>query len=455
MKNLFDIVLKLEQTKSDIEADLAEKTKIIENASSVEFDATSNIYRLDDTKWTSNDEIGGIKAEIVAEVAEAIKAANIATYAYLYDEDNDGKEKFSTVTGMKACIKAAKDAVTTGTENKLMSPAAATKFNTAYDEIADKYEIINKVSTQVGKIEVAKAEINKFVNDAANNDFKLDTEVPAAGKTANNLVDQITAINAKTLDLVPAAISAVNTELESYKKQYDEIGKLKVDWSVAKADIANLYKKAHEADASLTATAFEKDLNAINDNVAKISEELEKNATSATSVAETTAVDLAKQKEELKKINNYPLYVANTKAYDEANKLYNEVSTALANAKKTVSALKDNVKDEYLPQLNAFDAKLSAENTAMNTKDKDWDKYATNLANVKASLENYQAQIANILKAAQEASQVDESLDYNKDGEINDADQRAAQTDAQEGVLNLDTYFDWVNKFIKYSSNNK
>ena len=228
---------------------------------------------------------------------------------------------------------------------------------------------------------------------------------------------------------------------------------MKVDWSVAKADFDNLYKKAHEADNSLEKTAFEKRLDGVNDAVSKISDELEKYAITAS----TLNIDekLKDPKKELKIIKNYPLFVANNKAYDEANKLHKEVSDALVAAKTAVEALKDNVKAEFMPQLTAFDDKLAAENTAMNAENDDWTAKAANLAAVKTNLEAYKTQIANVLKAAQEANKVDESLDYNKDGEINDKDHLAAQDDTTNGVITLDTYYDWVNKFVDYQKNNK
>lgn len=456
LKNLFDIVLKLENTKEAITKELTKCNENVAAAPEVEFDQTKDEYRFNKNKWLTEDKstdvVGGIKAEIVAEVEAAINEANKATYAYLYDAYNDGTEAFATVTGMQYLINVAKDKVQTGADNKEMSAAAATSFKAAYDEIADKYEVINKVKTQVGKIEVAKAKIAELAPGGVPT---VDAEVPAEGKVAKNLVDQIAAINAQTLDLVPAAIKGVDTELTSYKEQYEAIGKLKVDWSVAKADIANLYLKAKEADASLDETTFEKRLDAVNTAVTEISTDLEKKATSATTVAEATAEKLAKQTEELKIINNYPLYVANNKAYDEANKLHKEVSDALAAAKTAVEALKDNVKAEFMPQLTAFDGKLAAESTALNAKNEDWTAQASNLAAVKTNLEAYKTQIANVLKAAQEANKVDESLDYNKDGEINDLDQRAAQDATIAGSIRLDTYFDWVNKFVDYQMNNK
>lgn len=456
LKNLFDIVLKLENTKKDITDELTKCNENVAAAPDVEFDQTKDEYRFNKNKWLTEDKntdvVGDIKTEIVTEVKAAIDEANKATYAYLYDANNDGTEAFATVTGMQYLINVAKDKVQTGADNKEMSAAAAASFKTAYDEIANKFEVINKVNTQVGKIEVAKAKIGELAPSGVPT---VDAEVPAEGKVAKNLVDQIAAINAQTLDLVPAAIKGVDTELTSYKEQYKAIGKLKVDWSVAKADIANLYLKAKEADASLDETTFEKRLDAVNTAVTEISADLEKKATSATTVAEATAEKLAKQTEELKIINNYPLYVANNKAYDEANKLHKDVSDALAAAKTAVEALKDNVKAEFMPQLTAFDGKLAAESTALNAKNEDWTAQASNLAAVKTNLEAYKTQIANVLKAAQEANKVDESLDYNKDGEINDLDQRAVLNNVVDGVVVLDTYFDWLNKFINYQKENK
>ena len=452
LKNLFDIVLDLEKEKDAIKAHLDDCNAKVDKATQVEFTQNEDAYRFKTTNWLDEannvDKIGDIETKIKTEVKAAIEAANLATLDYLYDGAKTGKEPFASVTGMQSLINDAKDAVDTGAENKKMSPKAATAFNKEYDEIAYKIVTINNVDKQVGKIQLAKDEIGKLLT--AEGTPKIDL---TAGTSAKNLVDQIAAINAKTLDLVPNAIEAVNGQLEDYKTKYAEIGALKVDWSVAKADIANLFKKAHEADNSLTETAFEEKLDSVNKAVTAISEELEKNATTASTL--DIEKKLNDQKNELKIIKYYPLYVANNKAYDEANKLHKEVSDALAAAKTAVEALKDNVKAEFMPQLTAFDGKLAAESTALNAKNEDWTAQASNLAAVKTNLEAYKTQIADVLKAAQEANKVDESLDYNKDGEINDLDQRAAQDATIAGSIRLDTYFDWVNKFVDYQMNNK
>lgn len=451
LKNLFDIVLGLENEKKAINDHLTDCNGKVDKATQVEFTQNEDAYRFKTTNWLDEannvDKIGDIETQIKAEVKAAIQAANQATLDYLYDSKKKGNEEFASVTGMNNLINVAKLKVATGAENKEMSPDAAKAFDKEYDEIADKTVTINKIPTQVGKIKVAEAEIGKLVTDGVPN---IDL---TAGKSAKNLVDQIAAINAKTLDLVPEAIDAVTGQLTAYKNKYKEIGELKVEWSVAKADIANLFKKAHEADNSLTETAFEKKLDDVNTAVSEISAKLEKNATTALTLDIDKELDV--QKKELKIIKNYPLYDANNKAYDEANKLHKEVSDALAAAKTTVEALKDNVKAEFMPQLTAFDDKLAAENTAMNAENDDWTAKAANLAAVKTNLEAYKTQIANVLKAAQEANKVDESLDYNKDGEINDKDHLAAQDDTTNGVITLDTYYDWVNKFVDYQTNSK
>lgn len=455
LKNLFDIVLGLENEKKAINDHLTDCNGKVDKATQVEFTQNEDAYRFKTTNWLDEannvDKIGDIKTKIEAEVKAAIQAANQATLDYLYDSSKTGKEEFASVTGMQSLINDAKGAVDTGAENKEMSPKAATAFNKEYDEIAFKKVTINNEVKQVGKIQLAKDEIAKLLED--NGTPKIDL---TAGKSAKNLVDQIAAINAKTLDLVLGAIEAVDGHLKDYKAKYKEIGTLKVDWSVAKADIANLYKKAHEADNSLTEAAFEEKLDSVNTAVSEISEKLEKIAVTASKQdIENIENELNVQKNKLKIIKEYPLYVANNKAYDEANKLHKDVSDALAAAKTAVEALKDNVKAEFMPQLTAFDGKLAAESTALNAKNEDWTAQASNLAAVKTNLEAYKTQIADILKAAQEANKVDESLDYNKDGEINDLDQRAAQDATIAGSIRLDTYFDWVNKFVDYQMNNK
>lgn len=452
LKNLFDIVLGLEKTKEDIKTHLDDCNGKVDKATQVEFTQNEDAYRFKTTNWLDEannvDKIGDIETKIKAEVKAAIKAANQATLDYLYDDGKTGKEDFASVTGMQSLIDDAKGAVDTGAENKEMSPKAATAFNKEYDEIAFKEVTINNEVKQVGKIQGAKDEIAKLLE--SDGTPKIDL---TAGKSATNLVDQIAAINAKTLDLVPAAIDVVTKQLGEYKKKYKDIDTLKVDWSVAKADFANLFKNAHEADNSLTYEAFEERLDSVNIKVSDISEELENNATTALSL--DIEQKLKDQKKELKIIKNYPLYFDNIKAYDEDVKLHKEVSDALAAAKTAVEALKDNVKAEFMPQLTAFDDKLAAENTAMNAENDDWTAKAANLAAVKTNLEAYKTQIANVLKAAQEANKVDESLDYNKDGDINDKDHLAAQDDTTNGVITLDTYYDWVNKFVDYQKNNK
>lgn len=451
LKNLFDIVLGLENEKKAINDHLTDCNGKVDKATQVEFTQNEDAYRFKTTNWLDKankvDKIGDIETKIKAEVKAAIEAANQATLDYLYDDGKTGKEDFASVTGMQSLIDDAKGAVDTGAENKEMSPDAAKAFNKEYDEIAFKEVTINNVTTQVGKIQKAKDEIEKLL-DKGTPEIDL-----TAGTSAKNLVDQIVAINAKTLDLVSDAIKRVTDQLDEYKKKYKEIDTLKVDWSVAKADFDNLFKKAQEANEKLTRTEFEKKLDDVNKAVSKISKELEDNATTALSL--DIEQKLNDQKRELKIIKYYPLYDANNKAYDEASKLHKEVSDALAAAKTAVEALKDNVKAEFMPQLTAFDDKLAAENTALNAKNEEWTAQASNLAAVKTNLEAYKTQIANVLKAAQEANKVDESLDYNKDGEINDKDHRAAQDDTTNGVITLDTYYDWVNKFVDYQTNNK
>ena len=63
--------------------------------------------------------------------------------------------------------------------------------------------------------------------------------------------------------------------------------------------------------------------------------------------------------------------------------------------------------------------------------------------------------IQKIQDDAKAANDVDKSLDYNKDGVVDLNDLRNATDDLDTGVVNLTTYFDWFNKFVKYQKDNK
>lgn len=489
LKELFNIVLGLEAKQDEINKKVEKCNTATKNATDVEFNADSDQYRFKSVTTDSDgknvsykDAVADIKTAIEDQVKVAIAKANEATLKYIYLSDNnsyiDGTEKYASVKGLRSLI-SNKQLLQKKTENyqtvaREMSSAAAAAFKNEYahvdwNMVSEKQPDGTNKDVQKGYIALAEDMIKpllkagtytegekQLVVTVATTCAEADAAIPAAGKVAANLVDQIASIKSLYLDPAKKAIDDIDTELVSYEDQYTKIGELKIKWTVDKANLDELAKKASSADPSMTKANFEGELNAINTEIKSISAQLEANATSATKVAEKTAETLKAQGIALAKLEKYDVWFANKQAKTEADKLYAEVAKNLQGAKDALAKMNENVQAKYGP---AFDQNTTDLENAKVTLDKavvdDLDATTANIAAAKGVLETIKNEIAATLKAAEEANKTDESLDYNKDGEINDKDHRAAQDDTTNGVITLDTYYDWVNKFVDYQKNNK
>ena len=489
LKELFNIVLGLEAKQDEINKKVEKCNTATKNATDVEFNADSDQYRFKSVTTDSDgknvsykDAVADIKTDIEDQVKVAIAKANEATLKYIYLSDNnsyiDGTEKYASVKGLRSLI-SNKQLLQKKTENnqtvdREMSTAAASAFKNEYahvdwNKVSEKQPDGTNKDVQKGYIALAEDMIKpllkagtytegekQLVVTVATTCAEADAAIPAAGKVAANLVDQIASIKSLYLDPAKKAIDDIDTELVSYEDQYTKIGELKIKWTVDKANLDELAKKASSADPSMTKANFEGELNAINTEIKSISAQLEANATSATKVAEKTAETLKAQGIALAKLEKYDVWFANKQAKTEADKLYAEVAKNLQGAKDALAKMNENVQAKYGP---AFDQNTTDLENAKVTLDKavvdDLDATTANIAAAKGVLETIKNEIAATLKAAEEANKTDESLDYNKDGEINDKDHRAAQDDTTNGVITLDTYYDWVNKFVDYQTNNK
>lgn len=489
LKELFNIVLGLEAKQDEINKKVEKCNTASKNATDVEFNADSDQYRFKSVTTDSNgqnvsyeDAINAIKDAIETQVKVAIGKANEATLKYIYLSDNNsyinGTEKYASVKGLRSLI-SNKQLLQKITENyptvdREMSSDAATAFKKEYahvdwNMVTEKQPDGTTKDVQKGYIALAEEMImpllknvtfseaeKKLVVTSETTCVEADATIPAAGKVAANLVDQIACIKSLYLDPAKNAIGDIDTELNSYEEQYKKIGELKIKWTVDKANLDELAKKASAADPSMTKANFEGELNAINTEIKSISAQLEADATSATKVAEKTAETLKAQGIALAKLEKYDVWFANKQAKTEADKLYAEVAKNLQGAKDALAKMNEKVQAKYGP---AFDQNTTDLENAKVTLDKavvdDLDATTANIAAAKGVLETIKNEIAATLKAAQEANKVDESLDYNKDGEINDLDQRAVLNNVVDGVVVLDTYFDWLNKFINYQKENK
>lgn len=487
LKELFNIVLGLEAKQDEINKKVEKCNTASKNATDVEFNADSDQYRFKSVTTDSNgqnvsyeDAINAIKDAIETQVKVAIGKANEATLKYIYLSRNSyitGTEKYASVTGLRSLIsnkQLLQKEENCQMVNREMSTAAATAFKDEYahvdwNKVSEKQPDGTTKDVQKGYIALAEEMIkplltagsysesgNQLVVTVATTCAEADAAIPAAGKVAANLVDQIASIKSLYLDPAKKAIDDIDTELVSYEDQYKKIGELKIKWTVDKANLDELAKKASAADPSMTKANFEGELNAINTEIKSISAQLEANAISATKVAEKTAETLKAQGIALAKLEKYDVWFANKQAKTEADKLYAEVAKNLQGAKDALAKMNENVQAKYGP---AFDQNTTDLENAKVTLDKavvdDLDATTANIAAAKGVLETIKNEIAATLKAAEEANKTDESLDYNKDGEINDKDHLAAQDDTTNGVITLDTYYDWVNKFVDYQTNSK
>lgn len=484
LKELFNIVLGLEAKQDEINKKVEKCNTATKNATNVEFNADSDQYRFKSVTTDSNGAnvsyetaVANIKTAIEAEVKVAIEKANEATLKYIYLSRNSyitGTETYASVKGLRDLIGNKQLLKDENDVDRDMSSAAATAFKNEYahvdwNKVSEMQPDGTTKDVQKGYIALAEEMIkplltvgtytesgNQLVVTTATTCAEADAAIPAAGKVAANLVDQIASIKSLYLDPAKKAIDDIDTELVSYEDQYKKIGELKIKWTVDKANLDELAKKASAADPSMTKANFEGELNAINTEIKSISAQLEANATSATKVAEKTAETLKAQGIALAKLEKYDVWFANKQAKTEADKLYAEVAKNLQGAKDALAKMNENVQAKYGP---AFDQNTTDLENAKVTLDKavvdDLDATTANIAAAKGVLETIKNEIAATLKAAQEANKVDESLDYNKDGEINDLDQRAVLNNVVDGVVVLDTYFDWLNKFINYQKENK
>lgn len=450
LKALFNIVLKLEDVKSRVEGEVAALNKKVaedkENADNdgVKFDADNNIYRWNNDKKVAFDtEIKGIKASIRAEVQSAIEKANEAAYTYMTTAD--GSDAFRTIPGMERAITTAKTAVTYGTKDAsgnelydVMSSKAFDAFIEAYDHI-DK----NKVSgVEYGHVQQARDRV-KAAHDAG-----VDIEIG----TSKNLADLVETIKKETLDKVPGDTAVVNAKLKSYKTLYATIGELKVRWSVDKAKENALQDAAKAADAGVASDYAHSTLESVNKDVKIIFNALEKTPLDAESLDKKYKATLDEKNADLDRLENYAQYHANDLALTELTKKYNDLVAKLAAATKEIGTYKDTVKDEFLPLLDTPKTSLGAEKTQIDTYNKKHE-LGEQKVNISNNLTKIEEAIQKIQDDAKAANDVDKSLDYNKDGQIDLNDLRAATQDLDTGVVNLTTYFDWFNKFVKYQKN--
>ena len=297
LNELFSIVNGLDDMKAEVTEAVDKMTENIKKESDEEFgahyEANKNIYRLTEDKVTGYlNSTKTVSDAIYDELKEAATTANAKAYDFVKTNTGYGVKSIRWANNL---ISDAKYNVKTGDKNEKMSAEAAAKFKAAYDKIAQKDLTAPKGEQGEGYVKIAETEIERLYNyDINKADFKdniLADKVVKNKEGKRELPEQYIAP-------VETAVNALNNELESYKAQYKDIYALKVDWNTAKAKEDELQAKVDAWEKANNVTAenhfnVNKELTAVNENLAKTLENLEKGCLTATKCQDAT--DKAKE----------------------------------------------------------------------------------------------------------------------------------------------------------------
>ncbi len=451
LNKLFSIVNGLDDMKAEVTEAVDKMTENIKKESDEEFgahyEANKNIYRLTEDKVTGYlNSTKTVSDAIYDELKEAATTANAKAYDFVMNGYS-----VNTIGWANELIKAAKRKVKTGDKNEKMSAKAAAKFIAAYDKIAQKDLTAPKGEQGEGYVEIAKTEINRLKNyDFNKADFKdniLADKVVKNKEGKRELPEQYIAP-------VETAVNALNQELESYNKQYEAIYALKVEWNTAKAKEDELQAKVDAWEKANNVAAenhfnVNKELTAVNENLAKTLENLEKGCLTATKCQDAT--DKAKENYAVKMymIQHFTEAKANEAAAPVVSAKVAEVEKAIADARTKVADYADDIKNKANADLNTIDGKLTTLKNSIDASVKA-NTIAANKDGFIASLTTLAGDVTKVLEAAAQAAK-DADLDYNGDGKVNVQDLVDADADFQKTGDGF-TFYKFLDAYLEYLS---
>lgn len=453
LNELFSIVNGLDDMKAEVTEAVDKMTENIKKESDEEFgahyEANKNIYRLTEDKVTGYlNSTKTVSDAIYDELKEAATTANAKAYDFVKTNTGYGVKSIRWANNL---ISDAKYNVKTGDKNEKMSAEAAAKFKAAYDKIAQKDLTAPKGEQGEGYVKIAETEIERLYNyDINKADFKdniLADKVVKNKEGKRELPEQYIAP-------VETAVNALNNELESYKAQYKGIYALKVDWNTAKAKEDELQAKVDAWEKANNVTAenhfnVNKELTAVNENLAKTLENLEKGCLTATKCQDAT--DKAKENYAVKMymIQHFTEAKANEAAAPVVSAKVAEVEKAIADARTKVADYADDIKNKANADLNTIDGKLT---TLKNTIDASVkaNTIAANKDGFIASLTTLAGDVTKVLEAAAQAAK-DADLDYNGDGKVDVKDLVDADADFQNTGDGF-TFYKFLDAYLEYLS---
>lgn len=453
LNELFSIVNGLDDMKAEVTEAVDKMTENIKKESDEEFgahyEANKNIYRLTEDKVTGYlNSTKTVSDAIYDELKEAATTANAKAYDFVKTNTGYGVKSIRWANNL---ISDAKYNVKTGDKNEKMSAEAAAKFKAAYDKIAQKDLTAPKGEQGEGYVKIAETEIERLYNyDINKADFKdniLADKVVKNKEGKRELPEQYIAP-------VETAVNALNNELESYKAQYKDIYALKVDWNTAKAKEDELQAKVDAWEKANNVTAenhfnVNKELIAVNENLAKTLENLEKGCLTATKCQDAT--DKAKENYAVKMymIQHFTEAKANEAAAPVVSAKVAEVEKAIADARTKVADYADDIKNKANADLNTIDGKLTTLKNSIDASVKA-NTIAANKDGFIASLTTLAGDVTKVLEAAAQAAK-DADLDYNGDGKVDVKDLVDADADFQNTGDGF-TFYKFLDAYLEYLS---
>lgn len=451
LNELFSIVNGLDDMKAEVTEAVNKMTENIKKESDEEFgahyEANKNIYRLTEDKVTGYlNSTKTVSDAIYDELKEAATTANDKAYDFVMNGYS-----VNTIGWANELIKAAKRKVKTGDKNEKMSAKAAAKFIAAYDKIAQKDLTAPKGEQGEGYVEIAKTEINRLKNyDINKADFKDNI---LADKVVKNKEGK-RELPEKYIAPVETAVNALNQELESYNKQYEAIYALKVEWNTAKAKEDELQAKVDAWEKANNVAAenhfnVNKELTAVNENLAKTLENLEKGCLTASKCKEATEKAKENYAVKMYMIQHFTEAKANEAAAPVVSAKVAEVEKAIADARTKVAVYADDIKNKANADLNTIEGKLTDLKKSIDLS-VEKNTIAANKDGFIANLTTLAGDVTKVLEAAAQAAK-DADLDYNGDGKVNVQDLVDADADFQKTGDGF-TFYKFLDAYLEYLS---
>ena len=449
LQKLFDIVLELDNTKKAIGEDVAAINKLVDATSDAEFDPNNNKYRFFEDKAKNSEDIlyttaiSTLKTSIETEIKAATFTANKKAAEYLNDYEWNATYAYLNVNKAMTYVDYAKSEVNKGYKDSKMSSAAATSYTQAFDDVATaRFDATTGKQITLGYIDNAKTEIAKRWCDKLA-DLDLDKHT-----LADDIED---VIQKEYLNKVQAAVEEIQIELDSYKIQYATIGEMKVKWNFAKANEKQLQDAAKAVDETIASDFITKKIEAMNESIALVSKDLEDKALKATE--QKSATDAAEKQfnEDYKLVTEFKTVTANNTAKTAADKKVEEIKNSIKAAQTTLNGYRDEVKAEYTAKLSDIEGRLTAQESNITSSFEAYTLGNDYEANIKGALENIETDIKQLLADAKN-EQEGGNLDENGDGVVDIKDVNVVADKAAEGTVDTDTYYNFIDAYLKYIS---